>query len=620
MKTIEDKQTATPLQTTAPAKIERRYDVDWLRVVAVFSVIALHSAVIFSSGQFNVKHVQPSLTVDTIQTYLSVWIIPLLFVLAGAATKFALDRRTPKEYCSERVKRLLVPLVIWLFVPAIAATVFGWDFLFQLPGNPRLAFTVVGTGHLWFIGYLFGFSLIALPLFVFLRKPTGVRIISWLANICEKPGVIFLLAIPLMEISPADNDNLLLQLFYLFYFIYGFIIFSDARFGRAIDKQTWYALAAGIALVIMIMFMAETKMHIDSRVDRILTVFNRWCWVIAFLGLGHRFLNRTNRVLRYLTEASYPIYILHFLILALIGYYIAGLGWPVELKYLTILSLAVAATVLAYDLLVKRTNVTRVLFGMKPKRALTPRNASANRKRRRTMNISDVMERHQSESTMTKLARLLLICGILSSLLRVATDILAAMWYPGYSYIDQTMSQLAAIGAPTRPFQIALLAVYDALVIAFGIGVWGSAGRKRSLRVTGILLVIFGAIGLVELPFPQTAMQLHGGLAAETMHIIVTSVGVLLIVLFIGFGAAAHGKGFRLYSIATILTLLVFGALAGLQAPQAAQFSAPWMGVLERVSYYSYLLWILVFAVVRLRVVGKESQDHINHSMKGLQV
>lgn len=222
---------------------------------------------------------------------------------------------------------------------------------------------------------------------------------------------------------------------------------------------------------------------------------------------------------------------------------------------------------------------------------------------------------------MTKLERLLLICGILSSLLRVATDILAAMWYPGYSYIDQSMSLLAAIGAPTRPFQVALLAVCSALVIAFGIGVWGSAGRKRSLRVTGILLVIFGAIGFAQQFFPSWSMQLSGGLAANTMHIIVTSVAILLITLFIGFGATADGKGFRLYSIATILTLLVFGALAGMQVPRmAAQLPTLWPGVLERVSYYSYLLWILVFAVVRLRVLGKESQDHINHSMKGLQV
>jgi uncharacterized protein DUF998 len=236
------------------------------------------------------------------------------------------------------------------------------------------------------------------------------------------------------------------------------------------------------------------------------------------------------------------------------------------------------------------------------------------------MNISEVMNRLQRENTMITLERVLLICGILSSLLRVATDILAAMWYPGYSYMNQTMSQLAAIGAPTRPFQLALLAVYGALVIAFGIGVWALAGRKRSLRVAGILLAMFGALGLVELPFPQTAMQLSGGVTDQTMHIIVTSVAVLLITLFIGFGAAAYGKGFRLYSIATILILLVFGALAAMQAPQAVQFSAPWMGVMERVSYYSYLLWILVFAVVRFRAVGKESQDTSNHSMKGLQV
>jgi glucan biosynthesis protein C len=285
MKTIEDKQTATPLQTTAPAKIERRYDVDWLRVIAVFSVIALHSAVIFSFGQFNVQHTQHTLTVDTIDIYLSIWVIPLLFVLAGAATKFALDRRTPKEYRSERVKRLLVPFGIWFVVPFVAANVFGWDFLFQLPGNPRFAFgggyVVVGTGHLWFIFYLFVFSLIALPLFVFLRTPAGVRIISWLAHMCEKPGVIFLLAVPLLGISRADNDNNLLRLFYLFYFIYGFIIFSDARFGRAIDKQAWYALVAGVVLVVIFVFVTETKTHIDSRVYRILDVFSRWFWVIA---------------------------------------------------------------------------------------------------------------------------------------------------------------------------------------------------------------------------------------------------------------------------------------------------------------------------------------------------
>ena len=216
---------------------------------------------------------------------------------------------------------------------------------------------------------------------------------------------------------------------------------------------------------------------------------------------------------------------------------------------------------------------------------------------------------------------LLLICGILSSLLYVCGDILAAMWYPGYSYIDQSISQLSAIGAPTRPFVGTILAVWDALVIAFGIGVWASAGRKRSLRVTGMLLVIVGALGLVGQFFPSWSMQLSGGLAANTMHLIAGGVGALLTLLYIGFGAAADGKAFRLYSIATILTFLVSGTLTGMQIPRIdAQLSAPWVGVMERVMFYSYLLWILVFAVVRIRVVGKESQDHIKHRIEGLQV
>ena len=215
--------------------------------------------------------------------------------------------------------------------------------------------------------------------------------------------------------------------------------------------------------------------------------------------------------------------------------------------------------------------------------------------------------------------RVLLICGILAPLLYVGGDILAAMWYPGYSYINQTISQLSAIWAPTRPFEIALYAVVYAFVLAFGIGVWASAGRKPSLRVTGMLLVALGVKALVDLQFPSLAMQLSGGLVAQIPHIIDISVGVLLVMLFIGFGAAAHGKGFRLYSIATILIMFVFGVLTPMQHPNT-QWSAPWMGVLERVCYYSWLLWILVFAVVRFRVVGKESQDHLNHSMKGLQV
>lgn len=197
----------------------------------------------------------------------------------------------------------------------------------------------------------------------------------------------------------------------------------------------------------------------------------------------------------------------------------------------------------------------------------------------------------------------LLICGILESIIRIINDVVAAMLYPGYSFRDQTMSQLAAVGAPTRELQLKFFIIEPLLIILFAIGVWISSGKKRSLRICGALLSVFGALLGVELLFPQTSMQLSGGFSDQVIHIVVTGTSVILIWLFIGFGAAALGKGFRLYSIATILMMLIFGAMAGSKVSQAVEFSAPWMGAMERVNYYSYLIWMFVFAVILLKTL-----------------
>jgi hypothetical protein len=196
----------------------------------------------------------------------------------------------------------------------------------------------------------------------------------------------------------------------------------------------------------------------------------------------------------------------------------------------------------------------------------------------------------------------LLLCGILSSLLYIGTDILAAMQWRGYSYTSQAVSELMAIGAPTRPLTVSLFTIYNVLVIAFGFGVWLTDSRKRALRFTGILLIGYGIVGQVALLF--FPMHLRGAEKSitDTMHTALTGVLVLFILLFIGSGAAAHGKRFRLYSIGTILILLLFGALAGMEAPRvAAQLPTPWLGVMERVNIYSSMLWVLVLAIIRLR-------------------
>jgi hypothetical protein len=203
------------------------------------------------------------------------------------------------------------------------------------------------------------------------------------------------------------------------------------------------------------------------------------------------------------------------------------------------------------------------------------------------------------------LKKALLACGIVSSLWYVAMDIVGSLRHEGYSYTDQTISELSAIDAPTRPVLVAMGIAYTVLVIAVGMGVWGSAGPKRALRVVGGLLVGLGVLGFV---WPFTPMHQREVLAAggetltDTLHLTMAAASSLLFLLAMGFGAVALGKRFRPYSIGTILTLLVFGALTSLEADAVeANDPTPWLGVLERITVYASMLWVAVLAGVLLR-------------------
>jgi hypothetical protein len=208
------------------------------------------------------------------------------------------------------------------------------------------------------------------------------------------------------------------------------------------------------------------------------------------------------------------------------------------------------------------------------------------------------------------LRKVLLVCGILSSLLYIAMNVIGAMQFEGYSSISQTVSELFAIGAPSRPLWVLLGILYQVLMIAFGLGVWLSAGGKRALRIVGGLLLAYGVIGLAGpfVPMHQREVLVAGGKTlTDTMHIILTMVLVLFMFLAIGFGAAAFGKRFRLHSIATIVILIAFGALTGLYGPRIeANLPTPWVGVWERINIGVFLLWIVVLTTPLLRAEKRQ--------------
>ena len=199
----------------------------------------------------------------------------------------------------------------------------------------------------------------------------------------------------------------------------------------------------------------------------------------------------------------------------------------------------------------------------------------------------------------------LLACGVLASLVYVATDLLAAARWDGYSYTAQTISETFAIGAPTRPLVLLRGVGYSVLVIAFGMGVWSSAGDKRRLRVVGALLIGIALVDLVALFVAPMHLRGAERTLTDTMHIVLASVDVLFILLIVGSGASAFGKRFRRYSVATLLVVVVFGTLAGLDGPRiAANLPTPWVGVTERISVFSYMLWLTALAIGLLRAQG----------------
>ena len=210
----------------------------------------------------------------------------------------------------------------------------------------------------------------------------------------------------------------------------------------------------------------------------------------------------------------------------------------------------------------------------------------------------------------------LLACGILSSLLYVGMNVFVPMYWPAYSSASQTVSELSAIDAPTRPLWVPLGIVYTSLVAAFGLGVRASAGQNRRVRIVGDLLVVYGVIGLAWPPMHlREVLAAGGGTLTDTMHITWAMITVLLMFLAIAFGAAAFGRRFRVYSFVTVAILVACGSLTTLDAPRiSANLPTPWIGVWERINIGVFLLWVMVLAVTLLRVgVSHARRSLITH-------
>ena len=374
--------------------IERRYDIDWLRVIAMFSVFLFHSARYFDNEGWHVKNPQLSDGFSVFVGILVQWIMPIFFVLSGMSSRFALNFRSGGQYLGERFKRLFIPLIFGIFIlipPQVYIERFtnnqfrgsffqffphyfdGW---YGFGGN----FAWMGL-HLWFLLILFLFSLLTLPLLLSLKSKGAGRLAHGFSSVFEKSGTILLWAIPLALMEFLFHPDGLGQrnfggwnvFVYLMLFLFGYLLATDDRFRRSIEKQRVIFLALA-AITTLIGFWLRRSGYYPSfgTVEyfwmSLLRTFNSWVWILAILGIGSRHLTFRNRLLKYANLAVLPFYILHQSVIVVIGFFILEWEWAILTKYLFLSTVSFITIMLIYEFLIKRFGPFRFLFGMKQKK------------------------------------------------------------------------------------------------------------------------------------------------------------------------------------------------------------------------------------------------------------
>jgi glucans biosynthesis protein C len=375
----------------------RLYYLDWLRVIAILAVFVVHVSAVFSTVGFEIKNAEQSEALTIILGILFPWGMPLFFLVAGAGSFFSLRHRTARQFTRERTLRLLVPFCTGTFLLGwiqlylswrhrTETGVIDWTFLEFLEERvsrigPKL-FGAFGY-HMWFLGFLFAFSLLALPLFVWFKGETGQRAVSRLAGLCQHRGGILLFALLLVVVRlalqpffPISHDWADFVVFGLF-FVLGYVVFADQRFMQAI-RRDWLlilivlvACTAAFGMIIMSIPSLDLEKAPVGFLQFLLWALVSvcgWCGTTFMLFIGMRFLDRDNRALQYCLDILLPFFVLHQTVILVIAYFVVqwNMGlWP---KLLVVFISSFAVTLAFCEFVVKRVGILRGLFGMKPAR------------------------------------------------------------------------------------------------------------------------------------------------------------------------------------------------------------------------------------------------------------
>ncbi|WP_160723651.1 acyltransferase family protein [Bacillus sp. USDA818B3_A] len=375
---------------------KRRYDIDWLRNLGILLLFAFHSARVFDHWDpFYVKSSELSWGLSWFIASTSYWFMPLLFWLAGASTWYALQYRSSQQYIKDRIARLLIPFMFGLLFIVPPQGYFSlWQHRGSSPGN---YFTFLQNyfmdfsdlsgyfgsftpAHLWFILYLFVFSLVTVPLFMYWKNKTGTSGNEKFHSIFSKPFVYLLFFIVLTATQPLPDPGGQNPFYYIAFLIMGFVTTSYPNYQKMFNKYRFPALISIIILfpVWEILLYHSLNSAGFSPINIFLRPLNTWLTLIVILGYGNKFLNFSHKLLPYMNEAAFPIYIIHQSVLVVAGYFILKMKTDVWLEYLLIMAVTFMISVMIYEFIIKRIPFTRWVFGVKIKNSIISKKSAAN--------------------------------------------------------------------------------------------------------------------------------------------------------------------------------------------------------------------------------------------------
>lgn len=347
--------------------MERRYDIDWLRVIAIGLLLLYHIAIGFQSWGFMIGFItnnEPWPASWIPMTMLNVWRIPLLFFVSGMGVYFAIQNRNWKQLFKERSLRILVPFLFGILV-IVPAQVCMVQYYYHQPVSYQ-----PGRAHLWFLGNILLYLLLLAPVFFYLQKNKE----GWLARLITKclgspAGLLVVIAAFISEvvlIKPYLYELYAMTWHGFFLgllaFFFGFcFMLSGAGFWNRLLQWKWVFLGAAILLYSWRLFQGA------AGIAGYLLPVESNCWIFSIFAFGYLYLNRPGKALRYLSQAAYPVYILHIIFLFLASLLVFPWQVPVYIKFVLVVLFTCAGCMAFYELLVRRMNITRLLFGLKRK-------------------------------------------------------------------------------------------------------------------------------------------------------------------------------------------------------------------------------------------------------------